>query len=53
MAFIVLDLGPQIGNSNINVACDDDGYNLLFESDSEAEMWADENCAWDYQIIEI
>jgi len=48
--FIVLSVEGCLPHINIEV--DKDGNNLCFDTEKEAYIYASENCAWDYKVIE-
>ena len=50
--WIVIDLCEFEPNHAIVVA-DENGQNLLFDTDEQAERWAIENCAWNWRVVEI
>jgi hypothetical protein len=40
------------GQRNLEVAKDEDGETLFWNSSNEAQEWAQEHCAWDSKVIE-
>lgn len=38
---------------NINILTDEDGFIVLFHSRTNAENYAEKECAWDYKIVEL
>lgn len=36
---------------NINLAMDKNGEVKTFDSEKQAQKWAQKNCAWEYRII--
>lgn len=50
--WIVIDI-PGFQPENACIATDEDGQNILFGTEDEAEVWAKENCTWDCRVVEI
>lgn len=50
--WIVIDI-PGYVPENVIIATDEDGQNLLFDTIDQAANWAMENCAGDWQVVDI
>jgi len=38
---------------HVNIAIDEEGKTIVFNTKKEAKEWAKENCAWGYRIVEF
>ena len=50
--WIVIDIMGDCPGS-VMIALDEDGFNRVFNTRHEAEVWAKENCTWDCRVVEI
>lgn len=50
--WIVIDV-PGYESECAVVATNEKGQNFLFNTCGEASAWAEKNCAWGYEVVEI
>jgi hypothetical protein len=51
--FIILEWNGILPRGYIGEALDETGELIVFDTEEEAEIWAKENCAFNYKIVEL